>query len=222
MFPRSLSSPFSLAATACLLVAGGARAELIKVSPFMPPQSAASAAPSQNAPLLYMGWIETSEGRLYRVVDPAKKTGTFLKPGEKDTNLDVTIKQHDEDRDTVTIEHGGQTLTLQQHESKVTSSGAVPQGIPPPPMPMPMPNVSPAVTQSVVVNPTPADEQRRLEAVAAEVARRRALREQAQQAQQAGQPVVAPPPPNAVRQDYQQLQQQQQNIGRQRGMRPNR
>ena len=37
----------------------------------------------------------------------------------------------------------------------------------------------PAIAQSVVINPTPADEQRRLEAVAAEVARRRQLREQA-------------------------------------------
>jgi len=39
--------------------------------------------------------------------------------------------------------------------------------------------VTPAVTQTVMVNPSPADEQRRLEAVAAEVNRRRALREQA-------------------------------------------
>ena len=37
------------------------------------------------------------------------------------------------------------------------------------------------MTQAVVLNPTPADEQRRLDAVAAEVARRRALREQATQ-----------------------------------------
>jgi len=64
---------------------------------------------------------------------------------------------------------------------------------PPPGAPGPAPavNVAPAVTQSVVVNPTPADEQRRLEAVAAEVARRRALREQA--SQQVSQGVVPTP-----------------------------
>ena len=39
--------------------------------------------------------------------------------------------------------------------------------------------MNPAVTASVVANPTAADEQRRLDAVAAEVARRRAMREQA-------------------------------------------
>ncbi len=218
MPPRNRLSFRSTAALACLLLAAGARAELIKSSPFMPPQSAV-AAPTQNAALQYMGWVENSDGRLYRIIDPAKKTGTFLKIGDKDTNLDVVIKQHDDDRDTITVDHGGQTLTLPQHESKVASGGAIPQGIPPPPMPMPMPNVSPAVTQSVVVNPTPADEQRRLEAVAAEVARRRALREQATQQSQMNpqQAVTAPPPPMAPRQDYQQLQQQ----GRQRAMRPN-
>jgi hypothetical protein len=53
-----------------------------------------------------------------------------------------------------------------------------------------------AVAQSVVLNPTPADEQRRLEAVAAEVRRRRALREQASiQAAQGQTPVVEAPAP---------------------------
>jgi hypothetical protein len=51
-------------------------------------------------------------------------------------------------------------------------------------------NVPVAVTQAVVLNPTPADEARRLDAVAAEVQRRRALRDQA--AQQNNQGVTAP------------------------------
>ena len=66
-----------------------------------------------------------------------------------------------------------------------------------PPIASVMPsNVPSAVTQAVVLNPTPADEQKRLEAVAAEVQRRRALREQA--TQQGGQmqptPLTVPPP----------------------------
>ena len=65
---------------------------------------------------------------------------------------------------------------------------------PPQAMPAPPPNVAPAVMQSVVLNPTPADEQRRLEAVASEVARRRAMREQAtQQIGQGGAPPNLPP-----------------------------
>jgi hypothetical protein len=60
------------------------------------------------------------------------------------------------------------------------------------------------------VNPTPADEARRLEAVAAEVARRRALREQASNSVQNAPPPapgpsatatqnIAPPPPPGSR-----------------------
>jgi hypothetical protein len=88
--------------------------------------------------------------------------------------------------------------------AKVVSSGAAGNLAPPPPAPMPaIPNVPLAVTNAVVVNPTPADEQKRLEAVAAEVARRRALREQATQQIGPGQPgtpqVVPPPQPQPVR-----------------------
>jgi hypothetical protein len=89
----------------------------------------------------------------------------------------------------VTIDYQGRPLTLAQHVAKVASAGNAQAmaNLPPsggPPMPA-------AITNSVVVNPTPADEQRRLDAVAAEVARRRALREQAsQQVNQGG--LVAP------------------------------
>lgn len=206
----------SIVATLLVAAAPAVHAELIKISPFMPPQSATS-APTQNAPLQYMGWVQTADGVLYRVVDAGHKAGAFLKLGEKDSNLDVVVKQFDEDRNTLTVEHGGQTLTLPEHEAKVLSGGMVTQMIPPP---MPGPGMSPAVTQSVVVNPTQADEQRRLEAVAAEVARRRALREQAaqQQQMQAGvaQP-VAPMPPQQTRQDL-----QEQQAGRRRPMRQSR
>jgi len=74
--------------------------------------------------------------------------------------------------------------------SKVVSSGSAAQNMAPPPPQMS--NVPQAVTQAVVVNPTPADEARRLEAVASEVARRRALREQV--SQQVTPPPVPPQP----------------------------
>ena len=78
--------------------------------------------------------------------------------------------------------------------AKVVSGGSVGQMMPPPAVaPTPPSNVAPAVTQSVVLNPTRADAQRRLEAVASEVARRRAMREQA--SQQINQGMPTPPPP---------------------------
>lgn len=193
-----------LAAAACLIAAGNARAQLIKVSPFLPPQGAA-AAPTQNAPLTFAGSLEIDGQHEYRIVDPQRKVGSWLKVGERDANLDVVLKQHDSEHDTITVEHGGQTLTLPLHTAKVASAGMMPRLFTP--MLPPITNVSPAVLQTVVPNPTPADEQRRLEAVAAEVARRRALREQA--AQQAAGRAAEPTAGVPTRQDLQQLQEQQ-------------
>lgn len=198
----------------------------------MPPQSAATTGPTPGAPLEYRGYMETGEGRLFRIHDPAKKTGTWIKMNEKNADFDILAKQHDIDQDTLTIEHQGKTLTLAERKPKIVSSGAAAAAMPPP-IQAPAPsNVAPAVTQAVVLNPTPADEQRRLDAVAAEVARRRALREQAtQQLNQGGTPQITLPsqtvqPPVQPRTNIQPAPQgayQQQNAQnpRTRGPVPN-
>lgn len=171
-----------------LLAATRVSAQLTTASPFLPPQNAAVAAPTQNAPLEYRGFIETGEGVQYRIYDPAKKAGTWASVEERESTLGVLVKNYDAERKVLTVEHEGRTLTLPEREAKVVSSGAAPQMVAPAPVPMPAPNVNAAVQQTVVMNPTPADEQRRLEAVAAEVARRRALREQAAQQLNSNQP----------------------------------
>jgi hypothetical protein len=192
--------------------AASSRAELLKVSPFLPPQSAQN-APTPNAQLEYRGIMQMGDVQQYRVVDTTRKVGTWLKVGERDANLDLVIKQHDATNESVTVERGGQTLTLPIKSAKIISSGNAMALMPPPaPMPPPGSNVSPAVISTVVPNPTPADEQRRLEAVAAEVARRRAMREQAYQQQTAqaqaqAQAQGVPPQPMVSRQDMMQVQQ---------------
>lgn len=195
MFPHRL--PFCRIAFAgvAIFVAGEAWAQGTARSPFLPPQSSGPTAPTQGAPLEYRGYMVTNEGTLYRIYDPAKKVGAWVKLNERNPDLDVIAKQHDRDHDTLVIEHGGRALTLAERKAKVVSGGNM-AAVPPPAVPMPAQpaNVAPAVTQAVVLNPTPADEQRRLEAVAAEVARRRALREQAtQQMSQGTQPQVQVP-----------------------------
>ena len=195
MVPRV--SPLHLALAALGLCATvPASAQLASKSPFMPPQSA-TAAPTAAAPLQFVGYLDTGDGRLFRIHDPAKKTSAWVKLNERHPDFDVTVKQHDDGQKSLTIEHQGKTLTLAQREPKIVSSGSPGQAIPPPvpAMPAQAANVPPAVTQAVVLNPTPADEQRRLEAVAAEVARRRALREQASQQGSAGTPPPQPQPP---------------------------
>jgi hypothetical protein len=155
-----------------------ANAQLAAKSPFAPPQGAATNTPTAAAPLEFRGYMQTSEGMQFRLYDPVKKTGTWAKLNERNADLDFVVKQHDDGQTTLTIEHQGKTLTLEERKSKVVSSGAAGQAMPPPVANL-QSNVPPAVTQAVVLNPSPADEQRRLDAVAAEVARRRALREQA-------------------------------------------
>ncbi|MEY4940620.1 MAG: hypothetical protein RIQ93_2355, partial [Verrucomicrobiota bacterium] len=176
-------------------------AQLAANSPFQP-QGAAAAATAADATLEYRGYMDTPAGdRLFRINDSARKTGAFVKLGERHDGLGLALKQYDADHNAIIVEHGGKTVTLQRREAKIASAGPGAQLMPPP-------NVGPAVTQSVMVNPTTADEQRRLEAVAAEVARRRALREQAGQQLNAG--VPQPPmllPPQVAPQPGPQFQQ---------------
>ncbi len=210
--PSRTALNFRIAAAITCSLAGAviANADLIKVSPFLLPQNAATAA--SNAPLEYRGVVSLNGTLQYRIIDPSRKIAKFLTKGERDAALDAEIKQTSEDNTSIVVEHGGQTLTLPLRVPKVVSSGAPPVMMAPvgAPQSAPAPNVSAAVIQTVVPNPTPADEQKRLEAVAAEVARRRAMREQASQ-QQSQQPTGTVPTgtPQPSRQSLQQLQQQQ-------------
>jgi len=192
-----------------LLVVAHADAQLAAKSPFMTAQAGGSAAPTTGAPLEFRGTMETSEGLKVRIVDPARRAGVWLTVNERDPNFDFVVKQVDAEHDTVTVDYQGRPLTLAQHVAKVASTGVAqntpggPNGGPPMPA---------AITNSVVLNPTPADEQKRLDAVASEVARRRALREQA--AQQVSQGVPLAPQVIQQQQD-QRAQQQQQNAQQQ-------
>jgi len=204
------------------------RAELAASSPFLPTAASSAATPTAGAPLEFRGLIDLpDEGVKVRIYDPAKKAGAFLRVSERDATLDLVVKQYDAAHDTATVEYHGQTLVLQMHESKVTSSGAAMPNIPMGGIPMPT-----AVAQPVTPNATPADDQRRLEAVAAEVARRRALREQSAQqtiqgipaTQQAAQQINPgiPPPASGYQQSQPGVQPQNANAPQQRVQRPNR
>lgn len=219
MFVRPQSLRRSAVVLVALLSAGHAGAQLAAVSPFLPAQAAGGpAAPTAGAPLEFRGTMEDREGLLLRIVDPARKVGWWVRVNERNPEADFTVKQYDPERDLAVTEQQGRTFTLALREAKVVSSGSGAQMMAPPPT-MPA-NVPPAVTNSVVVNPTPADEQRRLQAVADEVARRRQLREQASQQINQG-AVVAPQviqqQQEMMRQQNQQNLQQQQQGANQRG-----
>jgi hypothetical protein len=185
-FPRHLV--FILIAVAG---AGRAGAQLAAASPFLPvPTTTGTATPTMGAPLEFRGLADTVDGVKFRVVDTGpKKSGTWVRLNERDPDLGVIAKKYDAAGEMLTVEYQGRTLTLALHEAKVTSGGvAVPN------MPMVQAvNPQPFTGSNIVIgppNPVPTN-QNQLDAIAADVARRRALREQA--AQPAGQGVVIAP-----------------------------
>ena len=138
------------------------------VSPFLPAASAnAAAAATADSPLELRGIMADGGDYMFSVFDSAKKSSVWARLNEP--GREFVIKSHDAARDAITVEHQGRVLTLTLKMAKIASAPAF----------GPRPTVATPVGGPVVLNPTPADEQRRLEAVAAEVRRRRALREQA-------------------------------------------
>lgn len=142
------------------------------------------------AALEFRGFVDVGGGKQFRLFDPAKKQGAWVRLNERSPEFEAVVRQHNEGEESVSVEHQGRTVTLTMRKAKIVADVAAaaapaPSGVAPA---GPAITVTPAVTQSVMVNPSPADEQRRLEAVAAEVNRRRALREQAMR-QATGQPV---------------------------------
>ena len=191
MFHRSETFRALVIVGLAWLMVARAHAQLATSSPFLPVKSVDSATPTAGAPLEFRGVTDMGSGLNFRVVDMGpRRNGTWARLNERDPELGVVAKQYDAASEMLTVEYQGRTLTLPLHQAKVTSSGTAPN-IPMGGIPMPA-----AVNPGVTINATPAQEQQRLEAVAAEVARRRQLREQAAQQVGPGAPVapqVMPP-----------------------------
>jgi hypothetical protein len=155
--------------------AASAVADLAQSSPFMPSSLAASAAKGGPAgPVELRGVMSTSDGTEYCIYDTVKRTSAWV--GLNEPGNAFVVKSADPNGESVTVEFQGRTVNLELRTGKVVSGGtaAPQQGS--------MVFDRSSITQSVVLNPSPADEQRRLDAVAAEVRRRRQERERASQA----------------------------------------
>jgi hypothetical protein len=130
--------------------------------------------------------MSTSQGVAYCIYDTAKKSSAWVGLNEKGN--DFVVKAADPAGESVTVEFQGRSLKLLLRTAKVASAGPAGGGG----QPVPAPG---AVANSVMLNPSPADEQRRLDAVAQEVRRRRMERERAVQSAQDGTPGPNAPPP---------------------------
>jgi hypothetical protein len=174
-----------LSAAAALVWADPCRADLAQASPFLAPNTPdAGQAGGPSGPVELRGVMSTSQGDSYCIYDTAKKTGTWV--GLNEPGYDFVVKSADPDGNSVTVNFQGRSMRLTLRTSKVASVG--PAGSAGPAGPPGSAGFSPPA----VLNPTPADEQRRLDAVAAEVRRRRLEREKAAQ----GQASTPPATPN--------------------------
>ena len=153
-----------------LLVAGGVARAVDASSPFLAPVPAGAAvAATEGAPLELKGIMQARDGYRYSIFNPSKRTSTWSQLN--DASGEFVVKSHDVDKDTVTVEYQGRSFTLGLKAGKVQSGGPAGNA------PQMAGGGGGGFQAQAVVNPTPADESRRLEAVADEVRRRRAARE---------------------------------------------
>jgi hypothetical protein len=178
-----------LAALCALAPAGALRADLAPSSPFLPAGVAGGpAAAGSTDPIELRGIMALPDGIAYCIYDTVKKTSHWV--GLNETGYDFVVKSADAATDTVMVSIQGRDLHLALKASKVASAGAGSAGTPVPPG-------TPGNPLTPSMNPNPGEEQRRLDAVANEVRRRRQERERAAQNTAGGVPQApAPAVPN--------------------------
>ena len=172
--PRGALLSLVLTATALL---PGAVAQTSR-SPFLPPAGGDAPVATENAPLQFCGYMGSGANARYCLHDPASRRSVWLRVGDETNGM--RVEEFDAEARTVRVLQGGRALTLKlQSPAPAGSNGG--GGAPSGPLPIAGQNQqNPSLVNTVVANPTPADEAKRLEAVAAEVRRRRALRQAAE------------------------------------------
>jgi hypothetical protein len=150
-------------------LAAGAAESLAARSPFLPPASAAATAPTKDATIELRGIMEGDHGPMFSIYDATRHTSSWA--GLNETGFDFLIRSYDAAKDTVAVDYQGRLLTLALHTAKIASAPAHSATAP---------SAGP-IGGPVVLHPTAADEQRRLQAIAAAVNRRRLLRQKALQ-----------------------------------------
>ena len=155
--------------------------DFAKNSPF-PQAKAGQAADAGNQPVEFRGVSEENGQVLFSVFDTATKRSRWLTLN--DTTGDLVVKSYDAEAHTVSLEQNGHALSL-----TLKSGPKVAQQNIPPPMPPGMPGANGLQGQVMPNGASRGPEQQRLQQIAEEIRRRRALRQQAPQ---------MPTPNNAV------------------------
>ncbi len=154
---------------------------LVERSPFASP-GVTNVEPVNEAPaqLEFRGIATDDSGTIFSVYDLTASRGYWVREGESGA---VTVKSYDSVSNQLVVEQGGRMVPLQLKRASIQAGAAMPVAA------VPMPgNASGGSNNRPTVNPA-ADTQR-LEAVAAEVRRRRALRNAAQTGAQPAAPAT--------------------------------
>lgn len=149
---------------------------LAEGSPFLPGAGAVAAVATENAPLELRGIVGAGANRLFNIFDPSSKQSRWVRLNEPGNAF--TVKAHDEVSDTVTLDYAGRTLSLRLPESRITplALAAVPAPAPAVNRPRRGDGGDSAASGPAQPRELTPEEAKRLENVATEVARRRALR----------------------------------------------
>lgn len=163
---------------------------LIDRSPFAPPgQSAETAAPVAQGTLEFRGVVTDKEGTAYNIFDASTNKGSWVRAD--DENSPIKVRGYDAANGQLEVEQNGRpvTLTLKRATIQAGQPVAAMGNVPAPN------NPNPAGPAQVQRNGNGSADARRLEAVAAEVRRRRALRNASRTAPQGQPPANQTPPP---------------------------
>lgn len=160
-------------------------------------QAGGAAVASEEAGLEFRGIMTTGQGRVFGFYSPQTKASQWIP--ENKTGGDIVVKGYNVGTGVVTVETKGRVLSLKLPESKIGVMTAAQMAAPAPAAVGPVNLQQPIPQPPVVLNPTPADDAKRLESISAEVRRRRALRQQTTQTGgtqpvQTGQPAQGNPP----------------------------
>ncbi len=144
-------------------------------SPFLPPSVAAEAVSEtvveQDAELQFCGVFGDGDNKRFLIYNVTTRRSSWLRLNQEGPD-EVFVESFDPAESTVNVRQGSRPMTLGLQAATLTGGGgggaAAAVAL--------TGNTREDLVNTVRVNPTPADERRRLEAVAAEVRRRRAAR----------------------------------------------
>ena len=178
----------------CIALAVPVKAQLSATSPFLPAGTSAVGGPNggmAGGAIELRGEMSTPQGMQFCIYDTTKKLSTWVGLNEKGNEF--VVKSQDPAHDAISVVYQGRTMNLELRTAKVASSGIA---------------SAPTLNASALNPgaPPPADDAQKIQAIAAEVARRRMLREQ--ELQKTTQPGSPPPAPVSVQPRQRRGQQQ--------------